>query len=133
MAELYELHAQPNLREPLLIVTLEGWIDAGLGAAAAVAALLGAVPTELVATFDADNLLDHRARRPVMRIVDGVNSLLMWPEIQVRSGRAANGQDILFLVGPEPDHQWRAFAVAASRAASADPAPSEAPSSSFAQ
>ena len=110
MTDLYALHQRPELHEPLLIVTLEGWIDAGLGAAAAVAALLGAVPTELVATFDADNLLDHRARRPVMRIVDGVNSLLMWPEIQVRSGRAANGQDILFLVGPEPDHQWRAFA-----------------------
>ena len=110
MSELYEMHERPVLHEPLLIVTLEGWIDAGLGAAAAVAALLGAVPTEIVATFDADSLLDHRARRPVMRIVDGVNSLLMWPEIQVRSGRAANEQDLLFLVGPEPDHQWRAFA-----------------------
>src|SRR5438270_11629705 len=108
MSELYELQERPDLHEPLLIVTLEGWIDAGLGAAAAVAALLGAVPSDLVATFDADNLLDHRARRPVVRIVDGVNTALMWPEIQLRSGRTDDGRDLLFLVGPEPDHQWRA-------------------------
>lgn len=112
MSDLYEVVAQPSLDEPLLIVTLEGWVDAGLGAAAALAALLGSVPTELVASFDVDSLLDHRARRPVLRIVDGVNSGLMWPEIQLRSGRSESGQDLLVLVGPEPDHQWRAFSTA---------------------
>src|SRR5438093_2861299 len=109
MSELYELHAQPDLREPLLIVTLEGWIDAGLGAAAAVAAILGAVPSDHVATFDVDGLLDHRARRPVVRIVDGVNTGLTWPELQLRAGRDAAGRSLLLLVGPEPDHRWRAF------------------------
>ena len=94
-----------------MVMTLEGWIDAGLGAAAAVAALLGSVATELLSSFDADALLDHRARRPVMRIVDGVNSGLMWPEIQLRYGQAS-GRDLLLLVGPEPDHRWRAFADA---------------------
>ena len=112
MADLYQLVQRPELDEPILIVTLEGWVDAGLGAAAALGSLLGSVPSELVANFDVDNLLDHRARRPVVRIVDGVNSALMWPEIQLRSGRSDSGQDLLFLVGPEPDHQWRAFATA---------------------
>jgi proteasome assembly chaperone (PAC2) family protein len=112
MDELYAIHDRPSLQEPLLIVTLEGWIDAGLGAAAAVAALLAAIPTELVASFDADSLLDHRARRPVLRLVDGVNTALLWPEIQLRAGKTGDGGDVLFLVGPEPDHQWRAFARA---------------------
>ncbi|HEV3354424.1 MAG TPA: PAC2 family protein [Acidimicrobiales bacterium] len=112
MSDLYELVQQPALDEPLLIVTLEGWVDAGLGAAAALAAILGSVSTEVVANFDVDNLLDHRARRPVVRIVDGVISGLMWPEIQLRAGRTEAGQDLLFLVGPEPDHQWRAFSNA---------------------
>src|SRR5438309_5365166 len=102
MTELYTLHERPDLHEPLLIVTLEGWIDAGLGAAAAVAALLGALPSDLVATFDTDSLLDHRARRPVVRIIDGVNTALLWPEIQLRSGRTNDGHDLLFLVGPAP-------------------------------
>src|SRR5207244_1399254 len=112
VTNLYEVVARPSLDEPLLVVTLEGWVDAGLGAAAALAAVLGSIPTELVASFDVDTLLDHRARRPVVRIVDGVNTGLMWPEIQLRAGRAASGKDVLFLVGPEPDHQWRAFATA---------------------
>jgi proteasome assembly chaperone (PAC2) family protein len=112
VSELYELLERPSLEEPVLIMTLEGWVDAGLGAAAALAALLGSMPTELVASFDVDTLLDHRARRPVVRIVDGINTALIWPEIQVRAGRTESGQDLLFLVGPEPDHQWRAFATA---------------------
>ena len=110
MADLYEMHDRPEVHEPVMVMTLEGWIDAGLGAAAAEAALLGALPSDRVATFDADSLLDHRARRPVVRIIDGVNTALLWPEIQLRSGRTNDGHDLLFLVGPEPDHQWRAFA-----------------------
>jgi len=54
-----------------------------------------------------------------VRIVDGVNSGLMWPEIQLRSGRSDSGQDLLFLVGPEPDHQWRAFSTAVAELAGA--------------
>lgn len=119
MADLYDLLQRPSLDEPLMIVTLEGWVDAGLGAAAALAALLGTVDTDVVANFDVDSLLDHRARRPVVRIVDGVNTGLMWPEIQLRSGRTAEGRDILFLVGPEPDHQWRAFCTAVAELAGA--------------
>ena len=117
--DLYSLVERPELEGPLLIVTLEGWVDAGLGAAAALAALLGSVSTEVVASFDVDSLLDHRARRPVVRIVDGINSGLMWPEIQLRSGRTDDGQDLLFLVGPEPDHQWRAFCTAVAELAGA--------------
>jgi len=65
-----------------------------------------------VATFDVDTLLDHRARRPIVRIVDGVNTGLRWPEIQLRGGHDADGHDLLLLLGPEPDHQWRAFTAA---------------------
>jgi hypothetical protein len=109
---LYELHARPPLDRPVLVVGMEGWIDAGLGAATAMATLLGAVTTEPVATFDVDTLLDHRARRPIVRIVDGVNTGLRWPEIQLRGGHDADGHDVLLLLGPEPDHQWRAFTAA---------------------
>ena len=109
---LYELHARPALDHPVLIVGMEGWIDAGLGASTAMATLLASVTTEPVATFDVDTLLDHRARRPIVRIIDGVNTGLRWPEIQLRGGHDADGHDLLLLVGPEPDHQWRAFTAA---------------------
>jgi len=54
VTELYDIADRPDLNDPLLIVTLEGWVDAGLGAAAALAALLGSVPTDVVANFDVD-------------------------------------------------------------------------------
>src|SRR5438034_1070751 len=63
MSELYELVERPELESPVLVLALDGWIDAGLGAANARAAILGAIETITVATFDSDTLLDHRARR----------------------------------------------------------------------
>ena len=106
---LFDLITEPILRDPVLIISLEGWVDAGLGASAAMSSLLGSSPTDLVATFDADELLDQRARRPIARIVDGVTTELRWPEIELRSGVDSQGRDILYLTGPEPDVQWRSF------------------------
>lgn len=94
---------------PVLIMGMEGWIDAGAGAATATAKLLEALDTRVVGTFDTDVLLDFRARRPTMRIVDGVNTGLHWPEIHLRAATDATGQDVLLLVGPEPDHRWKEF------------------------
>jgi hypothetical protein len=111
--ELYRLEAgAPELESPVLVMAPEGWIDAGLGGGGAIATLLAGITTEVVATFDNDELLDHRARRPVARIVDGVYKDLVWPEIQLRGGRDAEGHDVLVLAGPEPDNLWRAYADA---------------------
>lgn len=106
---LFERHLDVAPDRPVLVVALEGWIDAGFGATAAVAALLGGMSTEVVGTFDADALLDSRARRPVLSIEDGVRKGLTWPSITLRHGEDRVGNDLLLLVGPEPDHRWRAF------------------------
>ncbi len=108
---LYERHGGQHVQQPVLVVALEGWVDAGLGADGAISALLGARPTELVATFDGDPLIDQRARRPVVHLVDGVNEGLTWPVIQVRAGADGAGRDVCYLIGPEPDFHWPAFAV----------------------
>jgi len=55
--------ADPDLNEPVLVIGLEGWIDAGLGASTAVATLLETTPTEVLATFDTEYFIDQRARR----------------------------------------------------------------------
>ena len=101
--------ADPVLNEPVLVIGLEGWIDAGLGASTAMSTLLSTIPTEVLATFDTEYFIDQRARRPVVRIVDGVTTELTWPEIQLRYGRDGDGADMLFLVGPEPDFHWSDF------------------------
>jgi proteasome assembly chaperone (PAC2) family protein len=108
-SELFTLLDDLELREPVLVVALEGWIDAGLGASTAMATLLADSPTELLASFDNEVLVDQRARRPIARIVDGVTESLSWPEIELRVGTDRLGRDLLYLIGPEPDVYWSAF------------------------
>jgi len=111
-SDLYELQARPDLVEPVLIMAPDGWIDAGLGGAGAVGALLAVLETEVVATFDVDRLLDHRSRRPVSHMLDGVYTELTWPTLELLAAHDPEGRAMLILVGPEPDHEWRAFSDA---------------------
>jgi PAC2 family protein len=106
---LYERHMDRVLDRAVLVVALEGWVDAGLGADGAISALLSAGPTELIATFDGESLIDQRARRPVAHIARGINEGLTWPVIQMRLGQDLLGADLCFLVGPEPDFRWPTF------------------------
>ncbi|MGH3897907.1 MAG: proteasome assembly chaperone family protein [Pseudonocardiaceae bacterium] len=105
----YELHAHRALESPVLLLATESWFDAGFGAQGAIAAILETIPTEVLATFTADELIDFRARRPTARISDGVLVGLNWPAIQLRAGQDGAGRSVLVLVGPEPDMAWHAF------------------------
>ncbi len=78
---LYRLADELAPPAPVLIVALEGWVDAGLAGATAMAALLEGIDTRPYARFDSEELLDQRARRPKLRIVDGINDDLEWPEV----------------------------------------------------
>jgi proteasome assembly chaperone (PAC2) family protein len=106
---LYETIEEPDLESPVLVLALDGWIDAGLAAQSARGALLEVLDTVTVATFDSDELLDHRARRPTMHLVDGVLTGMTWPSIELRAATDFDGNDLLLLVGAEPDHRWHAF------------------------
>jgi len=101
--------AEGLLSRPVLVVSLEGWVDAGMGASSAIAELLTSSPTDLVATFDTELLIDQRARRPIARLEDGVTTRLTWPAIQVLAGKDRAGTDVLYLTGPEPDFRWPTF------------------------
>jgi hypothetical protein len=109
---LYQRNEVPVPPTPVLVVVLEGWIDAGLAAATAWSALSDAIPTEVVATFDPEELIDFRARRPHLKIVDGLNQGLTWLQPELRVGTDRNGIGVAFLVGPEPDFRWQTFANA---------------------
>lgn len=98
---------------PVVVIAFEGWIDAGFAAATAAATLLEAVPTELFGTFDPEQLIDYRARRPRLRIDDGVRGPIVYSDPRVLVGADRNGKGLVLLVGPEPDYRWRAFAAEA--------------------
>lgn len=109
MNPLYSMIEQPDLESPVLIMALKGWIDAGLGADGAAETLTAGLDRRTVARFDADALLDWRARRPVMRLEDGINTRLSWEETELTWARDGAGNDVLLLFGNEPDHLWLAF------------------------
>jgi proteasome assembly chaperone (PAC2) family protein len=112
VSDLFDLRSRPDTEDPVLVLGLDGWIDAGLAAANALGTVLEDLDTETVAVFDADQLLDHRSRRPTMHLVDGLNTGLTWPTIELRLAADLEGRDVLFLVGAEPDHRWKAFSQA---------------------
>jgi len=111
VAELYRIHEMPDLLDPILVVALDGWIDAGYAAANAVGTMLEGAGYVTVASYDTDVLLDHRSRRPTMHLDDGVATGLTWPTIELRAAVDQHGGEALFLVGAEPDHLWRAFSA----------------------
>ena len=109
MTSLYSMVEQPELDAPVLIMVLKGWIDAGLGADGAADVLIEGLDLHTVARFDADALLDWRARRPAMRLVDGINTQLTWEETELSWTKDSSDNDVLLLLGNEPDHAWLAF------------------------
>jgi hypothetical protein len=106
---LYELVSRPLLEDPVLVVALDGWIDAGFAAATACAHLVSILDPTVVARFDVDVLVDHRSRRPITHLVEGVNTGLTWPRLELRHGKDPDGRDVLLLLGSEPDVRWRSF------------------------
>jgi predicted ATP-grasp superfamily ATP-dependent carboligase len=109
MSELASVHSWPTVERPVLVICLEGWIDAGLAAGNALGHLIGSMPSEVVATFDSDELIDFRARRPTLRIVNGVDKDLRWSEIRLHSATNRTGRTVIILAGPEPDMRWHRF------------------------
>jgi len=100
----------PELDAPTLIVMMTGWIDASGAAGAAMEHLLSATEANTLIEFDSDTFMDYRARRPVMELREGVNTRIVWNVPHIKMGVDADGTDVLFLAGPEPDSAWRHFA-----------------------
>jgi len=99
----------PEMHEPRLVVMLTGWIDASGAAAAAMAALEADCDARPIVSFDDDQYIDYRARRPTLEVRSGVNTRLVWSSPELLHGRDANGSDVLLLTGPEPDAAWHRF------------------------
>ena len=94
---------------PVLLVSLDGFLDAGGAAQSALAHLTGDVPGRVVATFDVDAFYDYRARRPPMTFSEDHYEDYQAPRLVCRLMHDAAGTAYLLLHGPEPDTHWEAF------------------------
>ena len=111
-SELVTVYQEPDLADPVLVIALDGWVDAGFGMRNATEIMVDDDNSMLVAGFDADLLVDHRARRPTMTVRDGRVDDIAWPHISLRAVSDLDQREFLMLHGPEPDFRWRAFCAA---------------------
>jgi predicted ATP-grasp superfamily ATP-dependent carboligase len=114
--ELFEVDSDvPDLAGAVLLHHLDGFMDAGSAGSTLVSHLLDAYEHRVVARFDIDDLLDYRARRPMMTYATDRWETYDAPELVVHLLHDTAGTPFLLMTGPEPDRRWEAV-VAAVRA-----------------
>jgi hypothetical protein len=106
------MRARPELVRPVLVHALDGFVDAGSGRRLAREHLLDALDSELLVSFDVDQLIDYRSRRPEMTFTTDHWDGYAAPELSMHVIRDLNDVPFLLLHGPEPDIQWERFIAA---------------------
>jgi hypothetical protein len=110
---LYELADDlPALDSPVLIQALTGFVDAGSAIQLSRDTLLEHLDGRVLATFDLDQLLDYRSRRPPMIFVEDHWDSYDQPTLALHLLHDQLGTPFLLLAGPEPDLQWERFIAA---------------------
>ncbi len=107
MAPLIEIDALPRLRDPVMVVVLSGWVDAGMAGAGAMAVLTEQLESQQsFGRIDLADLLDLQQTRPTVRLNDGATREVVWPSIDLIAGTL--GRDVVLVNGPEPSLRWQA-------------------------
>lgn len=115
---MYELeYPSPAVGEgapagPTLIIAMQGYADAGHAVEGSAQHLKAALESRAVATFNNDELIDYRSRRPVVTLHQHEISNIDDLELDMRVLRDTEGKPFLLLSGPEPDLRWEAFSEA---------------------
>lgn len=97
---------------PVLVNALRGLVDAGSTGELAIQHLLSLSPTSRLVTFDIDQLLDYRSKRPTMVFDSNAFSDYDAPLLAIDVAHDDEGTAFLVLHGSEPDVQWERFVAA---------------------
>jgi predicted ATP-grasp superfamily ATP-dependent carboligase len=106
------LQPHQGLEAPVLVHAMAGFVDAGAAGRLAAEHLLENLEHRVLATFDLDQLVDYRSRRPSISFVEDHFEDYAAPTLALYLMRDTAGQPFLFLTGPEPDLQWERFIAA---------------------
>lgn len=109
------LPGTPGATGPVLINTVRGLVDAGGVAETAATHLLEHGESRRLVTFDVDQLVDYRSRRPMMVFDARSWTEYAAPELAIDLVRDSEGTAVLVLHGSEPDVQWERFVAAVSQ------------------
>jgi len=101
----------PEPSEPLLVIALTGWVDAGGAGNGAMAALVDQLADRVeFGSIDVAMLADLQQTRPIARWEES-GRVIEWPRIvfeweRVGGGREGAGRDVVVVRGPEPSLRW---------------------------
>ncbi len=99
-------------RAAVLVASLGGFVDAGGTQKLLTAHLLDHHESRVVASFDVDQVLDYRGRRPVMTFDKDRWTAYDDPSMLLHRVLDRSGTPFFVLSGPEPDYQWERMAQA---------------------
>jgi predicted ATP-grasp superfamily ATP-dependent carboligase len=95
---------------PVLVVSFQGWNDAGSAASAAVSYLGQSAEHNKVAEIDPENFFDFQSHRPQISVHDGEVRFVEWPRnIFYATEVPGLPGGVLLLEGEEPSMRWRTF------------------------
>ncbi len=101
---------RPTLHEPVVIAAFEGWNDAGDAASTAARYLIERWGAQPVADIDPEEFYDFTSTRPDVRLDDDGIREIVWPATELHAGRVpGTEQDVLLVVGAEPQLRWRTY------------------------
>ena len=106
-SELYRFETDTDpasARAPVMLVSMGGFIDAGRTQRLLTEHLLAAHDHTVVASFDLDQLLDYRGRRPMMTFERDRWTSYEDPSLLLYRLTDRDGQPFLLLAGSEPDY-----------------------------
>jgi hypothetical protein len=98
-----------SLAEPVLVIALDGWTDAGRAGTLAGEVLEQQWNGRRLGAFASDALFDYRDRRPILTIDRGLLGQPVWPALELSQLSAQSGTVVLLIHGAEPDLAWQAL------------------------
>src|SRR5215211_3975724 len=111
MTDELRITEKPSLERPVLIAAFRGWNDGGQGASLAGAFLVRQWEAEQFADIDPEEFFDFQVNRPTVRLDEGLQRRLEWPENALYHTRIPGGdRDAVLLLGQEPNMRWSRFA-----------------------
>jgi hypothetical protein len=102
----------PEGSGPVLVHAVRGFVDAGSAGLLLAGHVTDELPSTRLVTFDVDQLLDYRSRRPMMTFDASTWSEYAEPELVIDLVDDVNGVPFLLLHGVEPDVQWERYVAA---------------------
>ncbi len=105
--------SSPELQSPLMLIAFGGWPDAAEGATTALKYLARKLPAAKFASMDPEEFYVFTERRPISKVNEQGEREITWPANDFYGYETRSHiQDMLILVGTEPNLKWRAYSNA---------------------